>query len=590
MNGRIHVLDEAVINRIAAGEVVERPASVVKELVENALDAGADSIAIDIEMGGTKLMRIRDNGCGMGRDDAFLAVERHATSKLITEKDLTGIATMGFRGEALASTASVSRMRLVTADGIEDEGTELLIEGGVFRKAGGIGAGKGTLIEVRNLFFNVPVRRKFLKSPQVEAGHVHDIILKIALAFPHVAFLFREDEKTRLDAPPAQTALDRILRMYPQELSGNLVTVAHEAGRARIDGYVARPPYSRSNLRSVLTFINGRPVRDRLVNAAVVKAFSNLTERGRYPFAVLFIHTPPEDVDVNVHPQKTEVRFVNPELIHNLALNGVCKAVTGAAFHPVEGSESRHVWNAAPGSNRAGGFPREVASEGAWIPTSDDPGPRTVQYDGQEETQPTLHTRGVFSSLQIVGTAPGSFIVLHDGADLVVLDHHAAHERILFEDLRRARKDASQGQDLLWPTVLELGRVEADRLAGRLPTLESCGFKMEKFGERDFVVRGAPSWLGDVDMKEWFTGLVDEMVESGAPADPQTEEDRFLKAVACRAAVKETTHLTHEEIRSLLDNLDRVGSIDVCPHGRPITVRYSMEEIRRKMGRSRGAG
>jgi DNA mismatch repair protein MutL len=592
MAGRIHVLDDAVVNRIAAGEVVERPASVVKELVENSLDAGADAIEIDIEVGGKKLIRVRDNGCGMARDEAFLAVERHATSKLVTEKDLTGIATMGFRGEALASVAAVSRMRLVTYDGLEDEGFELLIEGGVFKKAGGIGAGKGTLIEVRNLFFNVPVRRKFLKSPQVEGGHVHDVVMKPALAFPHVSFLFREDDKVRIEAPPASDALDRIRRVYPRETAENLTPLDYAAGDLRIHGYVAKPPFARSSLRSVLTFVNGRAVRDRLINAAIVKAFSNLTERGRYPFAVLFIETPPADVDVNVHPQKTEVRFVDGEAVYNLVLNGVCQAVTGAPFHPVEGDRGVRAW-ASPGISSGGAALGHFGSgarpvNDTWEPVgnldsavaSQSP-PDSCPIVRQTEIKPP----GVFTRMEIVGVAPRSFIVLHDGESLVILDHHAAHERIIFEDLRRGGAQA-EGQDLLWPVVLELGRVEADCLESALPTLESRGFKIEKFGERDFVARGAPAWLADVNIKEWLLGLIDEIVETGIVTNRKVDEDRLLKTVACRAAVKETTTLTVEEIRRLLENLDRVGSIAVCPHGRPMTVRFSMEEIRRKMGRA----
>ena len=333
MSGRIRILSESVINRIAAGEVIERPVSVVKELVENSIDAEASSINVEIENGGRKLIRVRDNGTGMSHDDAFLALERHATSKLKSETELVGIATMGFRGEALASIASISRLKLLTRAEPDTAGTEILIEGGVLRKSERVGMGTGTAIEVRNLFFNVPVRRKFLKGSGIEAAHVQELVIKLALAFPAVGFTYSEDGRTKMDAPAVRSTFERIHTLYSKDVRENLVAVDHFVGEARLHGYVARPPYARSSMRSVLTFVNGRSVRDRLVNAAVTRAFSNLMERGRYPLAILFIELPSNQVDVNVHPQKAEVRFVSPVQISQLILDGIHQALMGAPFN-----------------------------------------------------------------------------------------------------------------------------------------------------------------------------------------------------------------------------------------------------------------
>jgi DNA mismatch repair protein MutL len=590
MPAPIHVLSESVINRIAAGEVVERPVSVVKELIENAIDAEADSIRVDIETGGKKLIRVQDNGTGMGHDDAFLALERHATSKLHTEKDLVGISTMGFRGEALASIAAVSRLTLMTADGIDPAGTRIVIEGGVLRKSERIGMGRGTVIEVRNLFLNVPVRRKFLKGPGLEAGYVQELLTNFSLAFPNIAFTYTEDGKVKIDAPPVKTMLERISTLYSKDLRDNLIQVEHAAGGARLYGFVSRPPYARSTMRSVQTFVNSRSVRDRLINSAVTRAFSNLVERGRYPLAILFLEVPRDEVDVNVHPQKSEVRFTQPQQIYGLILDGVYKALTGAPFdqprlprEPIFPTSPttpvfRHLQDERPTIGPARAHAALSSNEEGLVVAR--------SASTLPEPQPT-ERHGRFGSLEIVGAIPGSFLVLHDETDLIIMDHHAAHERVLFEDLIRANQtgEGFETQDLLIPVVLELKALEARALEAHLDLLRQAGFGIEEFGESDFVVKGVPTWLGSADINEFFQELVDVLLDTGLKGDPQRQKEELLKSMACRSAVKETTEMHPQEIRALLKDLDRVGSIEVCPHGRPITVRFALNEIRRKMGR-----
>src|SRR5271157_1634055 len=585
MSARIKILSESVINRIAAGEVIERPVSVVKELVENSIDAQASSVNVEIENGGRKLIRVRDNGTGMSHDDAFLALERHATSKLKSETDLVGIATMGFRGEALASIASISRLRLLTRDESDTAGTEVLIEGGVLRKSERVGMGTGTAVEVRNLFFNVPVRRKFLKGSGVEAAYIQELLIKLALAFPTVGFTYSEDGRSKIDAPAVRSTFERIHTLYSKDVRENLVAVDHNVGDARLQGYVARPPYARSSMRSVLTFVNGRSVRDRLVNAAVTRAFSNLMERGRYPLAILFVELPPNLVDVNVHPQKAEVRFVSPVQISQLILDGIHQALMGAPFNPPSGPVE-------PFSPRPPLTSLARHLRGEREPS--DMGPEIEHREHQQvdsapvHVTPTLNEGGSkFSSLGIVGRLPNSFLVLHSDDELVILDHHAAHERLIFDELMRTERDASRPacQDLLIPKILQYSAVEARALAAHLDLLQDAGFRIEEFGEREFVIKGVPEWLGNSDVEELFSQLVDVMLNTGLRGDPTRFKEEVLKSMACQASVKETMTMRVEEIRTLLNDLDRTDSPEVCPHGRPLAIRFPFSEIRRKMGR-----
>ncbi|MBM4326835.1 MAG: DNA mismatch repair endonuclease MutL [Deltaproteobacteria bacterium] len=589
MATRIAVLDENVINRIAAGEVVERPVSVVKELVENSIDAEASSLELDIENGGKKLIRIRDNGTGMSHDDAFLALERHATSKLRSEKDLVGVPTLGFRGEALASIASVSKLRLMTYDGIEDSGAVIVVEGGVLRKSERTGMARGTVVEVANLFYNTPVRRKFLKGPSVEAGHIQEMITRFALAHPTVGIHYREDGRIKLDAPAVRSTLERVHTLYSRDVRENLMQVERSLDDIRVHGFVARPPYARSNMRSVLTFVNGRSVRDRLINSAVSKAFANLIERGRYPLATLFLELPPDQVDVNVHPQKAEVRFVNPQLVFSVIVDGVYEALTGAPFTPPPGPKEpilpkppttpvlQHVKDEREREQLA-----PIATAGGQISS-----PVPSLSLPALAPAPMQEPESRFSTLGVLGSLPGSFLILHSDDELIVMDHHAAHERVLFEELK-AVDDSGVGfecQDLLIPRVLEYPPVEARALAQHLELLERVGFRIEEFGQNDFVVKGVPSWIGDTDLERFFGSLIDVMLDTGLRGDPRRFREELLKSMACHAAVKGSKTLQPEEVRALLRDLDRLGAMEVCPHGRPFLIKIPFAEISKKMGR-----
>ncbi len=586
MTQKIRLLDETVINRIAAGEVVERPASVVKELLDNSIDAGSGSVRIDIEKGGSKLVRVRDDGGGMSRDDCLLCLERHTTSKLTSEQDLVRISTMGFRGEALASIASVSRLTLLSYDGASEEGTQVQMEGGTIRKVEPIGMGRGTVVEVRNLFFNMPVRRKFLKGYKVEAGHIEEFVTNVALAYPGVGFVYSEDGRVKMDTPPVSSTFERIRMLYSKDVCNNLTEVDYSVDDIRLHGYVARPPYARSSSRSVLPFVNGRAVRDRLIGAALNRALAHMMERGRYPLAILFLELPRESVDVNVHPQKAEVRFVHPQKVFDVIVNGVHEAISGGPFGTPPGYREP-IFPLSPVSSMA----RHLSEPEPKEPAPPDPiarAPREPAPPRQVQTEVLRDTPGKFESLGIVGSLPGSFVILHSDDELIVLDHHAAHERILFEDLCRAdaQKGVIESQDLLIPKVLEFSALEARTLASALDVLQRIGFQVEEFGEHSFVVKAVPTLCDRADLDALFGELVERMLELGHQGDPHTRKEQLLKNLACKAAAKESKKLHVEEIRSLLRDLDRTGSIEVCPHGRPITARFSLKEIRKKLGRS----
>lgn len=584
----INVLDETVINRIAAGEVVERPASVVKELLENSIDAKSTYISVEIENGGKKLIRVRDNGVGMSNDDAFLALERHATSKLKTERDLIGVPTMGFRGEALASIASVSRLRLITKDDYDSQGMDILIEGGTLKKADRIGTGKGTVLEIRNLFFNAPVRAKYLKGKALEAGHVHELILKVALAHPSIGFKYSEDGRIRIESAPVNGILDRINSIFSKDVRDNLVEVDRSADAMRVHGYVAKPPYARSTMRSILAFVNKRPVKDRLVNSSLNRAFTGLMERGRYPLAVLFIDVNPEDVDVNVHPQKSEVRFLNPSKVANLINDAVSAALYESPYRSPGSLSAFHTRFNKDALPNARNIPlNQAVPESLGQPTR--PEQPSAFFTEMNAEKKELRDEGLrYSELTILGRLPDSFIVLHDGTKMVLLDHHAAHERLIFDSLLTAKKhnQTVESQNLLVPRLVSLTPVEARSLLEHQQLLEECGIIFEDFGDNDFLVKATPAWISEDQVEDLVTDIVGTTLETGLKPDRDNMEIELFKTMACKSSVKETTRMSHDEIKALLADLDANNSPRVCPHGRPITLTITFTEIRRRLGRT----
>jgi DNA mismatch repair protein MutL len=608
---RVHVLPPGLVNQIAAGEVVERPASVVKELVENALDAGARSVSIDVEEGGLALVRVADDGSGMEREDARLALERHATSKLLDAEGLSAISTMGFRGEALPAIASVSRFRLDTAAGDDGAGTRLESEGGTLREASDVARPRGTTVEVRDLFFNTPARRKFMRAGPTEAGHVTEAVVRLVLARIDVGFTLRSGGRAVLGARAGTDLADRAAHALGREAHRHLLAVDSTRGDVRVRGVICSPDHSEATARALYLFVNGRWVRDRGAAHAVLRGFAGSLPAGRHPAGVLFIELPLGRVDVNVHPQKHEVRFAEAREVYD------------AVFHAVAGTLRTTPWlgrnahgdDAAGARNAPGEEPRaplageDAASVLAWAragrspgqggpdlyrgPTELAPSSQAFSFDTQTfdfekaETGRFGAAPAYFRSLRYVGQHARTYLVCEaPGGTLVVVDQHASHERLLFHRLREAfRARALPVQPFLLPQVVALPPAAARVLEGALEDLRRIGLDAEPFGGDSFAVKGAPAALGGADLEALLGDLASQLaeVERGSAVDEAYHD--LLATMACHSAIRANQDISPEEARALLDGLDAIDYKARCPHGRPVVLELPLGELERRVGR-----
>jgi DNA mismatch repair protein MutL len=659
--GRIHILADQVANQIAAGEVVDRPASVVKELLENALDAGAQRIVITVEGGGRKLIRISDDGSGMMRDDALLAFERHATSKLRSSDDLLSIATLGFRGEALPSIASIARVELLTRAAEESAGTRLEIAGGKMLRCEDAGAPAGTTLTVRDLFFNTPARRKFLKSENTELAHVTALVTHYALAHPDKHFELHSATHALLVAPPVRQAAERIFQIFGQATLDQLLPLAAEVelaraglpepppwkraadyqapepGWLRITGFASKPELEKLNRNSIYCFVNRRLVRDRLLLHAVSEAYRNILAPTSFPVVLLFIEMPPQEVDVNVHPAKTEVRFRQASWLHDFVRDAIRNKLTMGrpaagflqALHArpsatpalVSGSSptaepaetptsdgwlvSQWLPDDLPEQPVADGFsltaPPVVASAGVLPFAPLEPVAANGQGNGhplrpsgcssaaleEEETGagagPSLHG---LASLRPLGQLRDSFILAVNQEGLWIIDQHVAHERVLFERvLRQRRVEQVERQRLLMPMLLDLLPAQMVTFAAISRELEANGFEAEPFGPRTIAIKAAPAGLEGPELERM---LVEVLEQAGSPEQAENLEaarTRIAASIACHAAIKVNTPLDPTRMQWLLDELARTEHPTSCPHGRPIVLRYAWKEIQRAFHR-----
>jgi DNA mismatch repair protein MutL len=607
---RIQVLPPGLVNQIAAGEVVERPASVVKELVENALDAGARAIAVDVEEGGLALVRVADDGSGMEREDALLALERHATSKLRDAEGLAAIATMGFRGEAIPAIASVSRLRLDTAPGDDGAGTRLEVEGGTLGEVTGVGRTRGTTLEIRDLFFNPPARRTFMRAPATEAGHVTEAVIRLALARPEVSFHLRSGGRLVLGARAGGGLAERAAEALGREAHRHLVPVDARRGDVRVHGVVCSPDHSEATGRALYLFVNGRYVRDRGAAHAVLRAFAGTLPPGRHPAGVLFVELPLGRVDVNVHPQKLEVRFAEGREVYD------------AIFHAVAGTLRTTPWlrrapsSAVPGSP---GAPADAAVEAlpgaalaapqagedaaavlAWARAGasaggDAPGAWGAPAAGESgrlafpvmDADGGARPAGYFSSLRYVGQHARTYLLCEaPGGALVVIDQHASHERMLFHRLREAfRARKIPVQPFLLPQVVTLPPAIARALEGGLEELSRLGFDVEPFGGESFAVKGAPAALSGVDLTALLADLAGQLEQVERTSAVEDAFHDLLATMACHAAVRAHQDVGPEEARALLDGLDAIDFKARCPHGRPVVFELPLADLERRVGR-----
>ncbi|HEY6307850.1 MAG TPA: DNA mismatch repair endonuclease MutL [Candidatus Angelobacter sp.] len=650
--GQIHLLSEHVANKIAAGEVVERPASVLKELLENSLDAGATRVKVQVEGGGKKLIQVSDNGSGMVRDDALLAFERHATSKIKDAEDLLNIHTLGFRGEALPSIASVSRVLLETRSPDEPGGTLLEIAGGKILRVEEAGLPQGTSVAVRDLFFNTPARRKFLKAESTELSHVASLVTHYALAHPEKHFELHSATNAMLVAAPVESHSARIYQVFGRETLEQLISVAaamklervgipepppwrrdedyapRVPGEIRLHGFVSKPEVQKLNRNSIFIFVNGRLVRDRLVQHAITEAYRNILPPTVFPVVLLFIELPNEEVDANVHPSKTEVRFRQQSLVHDFVRDSIRAALMKARPVPQFTREITAQPTAPPGLT-PGALGRSLAQPGVRDDFTLQAPPQPVinerlQFAGEPiavEANTAVSGFGplavpvlvknsagnadacgnvlvdepqavpdalVLDSLKPLGQVRDSFIVAVNPDGLWIVDQHVAHERILFEKIlkERGRSQAAQeGQRLLMPLIVELAAAQQAVFAEISEELRRNGFEVELFGAKTVAVKTAPAGIQPAQVEHMLLELLDQFQREEQALNLEKIRSRIAASIACHAAIKINMPLEQNKMEWLLSELARTECPMSCPHGRPVVLRYSVREIQKAFKR-----
>ena len=662
----IRILPENLTNKIAAGEVVERPASVAKELVENALDAGSSEVIVEIESGGRRLIKVSDTGSGMSREDALLAMERHATSKIACDEDLFSLATLGFRGEALPSIASVSRLTIATRTANNVEGTEIYAEGGRIKEVKGCGMAAGTVIAVRNLFFNTPARLKFMKSSETEAGHVGELLTRLAISRPRVRFSYLNDGKLVFRALDSDLK-ERVATMLGRSIAASLYPVSYlDAGGLKVTGLVAAPECSRSAASHLYTYINGRFIKDKVVQHAILQAYRNFLERGRYPVVAVFIEIPPGEVDVNVHPTKHEVRFREQGRVHDAIQGAVESVLKETPWLKREQQRAGMAAGMAPLLKPAT-LPASPARGAAPPPLLETPGSasygvsaarvaevRELLVDFQPRPQPPLRSYlqqpatpqpaalelqaatsvtameqaaeppvevarkvaaetvagiadhaaeataepaavavaagsaepGYFSSLSVIGQFNAAYILCQQGTDLVLIDQHAAHERVAFERLKGefvGKQVDCQG--LLFPETMELSFRESAALLEHSDELARLGFALEEFGGNTWLLKGVPQILAGTEYLRVIRDILEELGSLGRSRTFSDVQEDILARVACHSVVRGRRTLTQAEIVALFVQMDHTDFSSNCPHGRPVLQRITLAEMEKMFKR-----
>jgi DNA mismatch repair protein MutL len=581
---KVHVLSEDVIGKISAGEVVERPASVVKELVENSIDAGADSVEIEVQGAGQALMRVADNGEGMDPEDAKTACQRHATSKISGIEDLERIGTLGFRGEALASIAAVSHMDLMSCSR-SGAGVHLYLESGEILKTRPAGRARGTTVEVRNLFYNVPARRKFLKKDSTELAEIVNVVGRFMIAYPDMEFRLTHENRCLLHATRGMDIAERIRLVLGGDFADHMVDISGQDGECRISGYVSRPSSTRKDRRGQVFYVNGRFVRSRALNEAVYVAYSSMLERGRYPSAALFLTVEPSTIDVNVHPTKLEVKFDDEKHLKDLVRRAIRKR-----FDELRRDEpdraAPDVY--APERPDFAGFP-DAQTEFSYEVKSGDGLPARAQTTWDELAGADLSAgavrRGIGGATEKdIFQVGDCYIVQIEDEGIVITDQHAAHERVLYEVFARSSAQRPvEKQSLLFPVRIDLAASESLIMSKLTDDFNELGFEIEPFGDRSFIVQAAPAILRDRDMRTVITDVLGDLSSCDLARIDRKEE--LVKTTSCRAAIKAGDKLTADEMRALLEQLKNCGLPFTCPHGRPTMARITRGELEKMFRR-----
>lgn len=591
MPPRVKILSESLANKIAAGEVVERPASVVKELVENALDAGATDIRLEIVNGGRRLIRVSDNGHGMSREDSLLALERHATSKLASDSDLDHITTLGFRGEALPAIASVSRLRLRSRQVENIEGTEIEIDGGRVKQVAACGMAPGTDITVEQLFFNTPARLKFLRSTETEAAHVGDLIVRLAISRPDVSFCYL-NEGREVFRVAAGELLQRLQRLMARD--AQLYPFEGETDAALVSGYLAAPNSSRSTSNAIFTFINGRFVRDKVVQHAILQAWRPVLERGRYPLLALFLELPVDEVDVNVHPTKHEVRFRRQGQVHDTIQSVLSAALSRSPWlqrpsshavpsppAPTPRQETTHQPHQAAVQQALDRFMAAPARPATITTVNEASAPRYAAVAEHDEPG------GYFSSLQVIGQFQAAYILCQSSSELVIIDQHAAYERVRFEQLKTSfLAGGIESQRLLLAETLELSFTEAAAARRHQQGLQALGFELEAFGGQTFRLNAVPRMVDAAEQVRLVRDLLAELATLGTSGSFEQVRDDLLSRVACHSVVRGAYPLDRRQMEELLREMDRTDFSAHCPHGRPVSHSIGLRELEKLFKRT----
>jgi DNA mismatch repair protein MutL len=613
--GRIRLLSETVASQVAAGEVVERPASVAKELVENSLDAGARNISVAIRRGGISLIRVIDDGCGMDRDDALLSLERHATSKIRSASDLQAVATLGFRGEALPSIASVSRFRLNTREGDAIAGTEIIVNGGKIDLVRDGGEAAGTQVEVRSLFYNLPARRKFLRSENTESRNIEHQIHLQAIGHPEIGFSLMRDDRTLFQLPATKTLADRIRDLYGVELLQRLVEVnGAPAPKIQISGLIGQAGLSRQSRSQQLVFVNGRAIESSLITGAVREGYHTALMKGQYPVTFLFIELDPATVDVNVHPAKREVRFRDPKSVREVVVRCIQQTLERARADWQEKFRAPlRAEPAAPVSAKAAPdlalrseitapetSHRELPNLGA-VSSVADPG----RVHGSEITEqfarpsdrrfastgdrpaPQPHDKNpAQQQFEIIGVLSKLYVLMENANGLVLVDQHAAHERVLFEELRRRMEQQGvPAQKLLLPQTFDVPPRDADWIEQNLSVLQRMGIGIESFGPGTFKIDSLPSFLDVSDAAQFMRKVIDDLKSASNNTSPMRLGEEMIAKTVCRHAVKANDLLRYPEVEKLIRDLLGCDLPYCCPHGRPTMIQISLAELEKKFGR-----
>jgi len=593
--GKIQVLPNDVIGRIAAGEVVERPAAVVKELIENSLDAGSSAVTIDVKDGGLGLIRVTDDGEGMSRADAALAFERHATSKLQSDRQLGAIRTMGFRGEALPSIAAVSKVRLSTLVPNEQVGTQLRLTGGVIDRIEDAAAVPGTSIDVAELFYNTPARKKFLKSATTEFSHISHVVQQAGLAWPKVHLRLIHNGYEVINLPAVSSHRDRVVQIYRAQFGDRALVVEAERMGLSVKGFIIDPVRARAGRTPQELFVNRRPIKNGTVQHAVIDGYSSFLAKGHIPLFVLFLDVEPHFVDVNVHPTKREVRFADTEPVHQLVRSAVRHALgraqvetsaAGAAHVQVRGSASSIVPSSLDGRAvfEPGSDPARATPEAHDLPVSAASAVSQTSFVGEAGAP---YVSADLPDILPLGQMSRTFLIVQTGTELQVIDQHTAHERVLFERLWRAWQGNSlPSQPLLLPEPLEVSLQQALVLRRRLPELERLGLLIEPFGPSSFLIRSLPVLLGHTDLAALVQDLVDDLEQWESISSLETKVKPILASLACHGAVRAGRAMALPEIKQLVQDWVAEGLIMTCPHGRRVAFRLSADELARLFDRA----